>query len=66
MECPIILPAKKVDNKEIIKLTIKIRKKTDIVLNIFLLKRSFKDIKNAMNGFLFLRNNAGKYNKNIK
>ena len=57
--------SKLAENSVIIKLMINMSKKSPVVLKIFLLKRSFREIKNAIKGFLFLKNNAGTY-RNIK
>ena len=52
--------ANSADNIEIIKFAKNIKTKTPNVLKNFLLNKSFKEVKNAINGFFFLKNTVGK------
>lgn len=54
------------DNMEIIKFNMKIKANIPRVLKNFLLNVFFKEIKNAIKGFLFLKNRQGMYKNVIK
>ena len=64
IKCKTALFPKNEDNTDTKIFATRIKKKIPIVLKIFLLKISFKEIKNAQKGFLFLKNRAGMYKNN--
>ena len=64
MKCINTFAPKIVENNDKKKLKTKINKNIPVVFKIFLLNKSFKLTKNAISGFLFLKNRAGMYKNN--